>query len=223
MYLSMIRLRRDVPPRDMATMTKGDGYQIHKLIWNLFADHPDRQRDFIYRHELVNGWPTFYAVSRREPQDASGMWEITPKEYHLKLQVGQRLGFTLCANPIRSRRDESGRQHRHDVIMEAKLELKKKGENIILPDIIQEYGGRWLLERATSRGFSLSPEGIRVDGYRQRRLFKGKANQPITFSTLEFNGTLTVTAPDVFVEKGLFEGIGAAKGFGCGLMLVKRI
>lgn len=223
MYFSMIRLRRDISPRDMAAMTKGDGYQVHKLIWNLFADHPDRQRDFIYRHEPVNGWPTFYTVSRREPQDASGMWEVMPKEYCPKLQADQRLGFTLCANPIRSKRDEDGRQHRHDVIMEAKLAQKRLGDITNLPDIVQEHGSRWLLERAASHGFKVSPEGIRVDGYQQHRLFKGKGNQPITFSTLDFNGNLIVTEPDVFVEKCLFDGVGPAKGFGCGLMLVRRV
>ena len=223
MYFSMIRLRRDITPRDMAAMTKGDGYQIHKLVWNLFADHPDRKRDFIYRHEPINGWPTFYTVSQREPQDVSGMWEITPKEYLPKLRAGQRLGFTLCANPIRSKRDENKRQHRHDVIMEAKLEIKKRGENINMPDIVQEQGVHWLLDRAASHGFSVSPEGIRADGYRQHRIFKGKGNQQITFSTVDFNGILTISDPAVFVEKCMFEGIGPAKGFGCGLMLVRRV
>jgi CRISPR system Cascade subunit CasE len=219
----MIRLRRDISPRGMAAMTKGDGYQVHKLIWNLFADHPDRQRDFIYRHEPVNNWPTFYTVSRREPQDVSGMWEVIPKEYCPKLLAGQRLAFTLCVNPIRSKRDANGRQNRHDVIMEAKRELKAQGNAIDLPAIIQEHGGRWLRERAGSHGFSVSPEGIRVDGYRQHKLFKGRNKQPITFSTVEMNGVLSINEPDIFLEKSLYNGIGPAKGFGCGLMLVKRI
>lgn len=223
MYFSMIQLRRDISPCDMAAMTKGDGYQIHKLVWNLFADHPERKRDFIYRHEPVNGWPTFYTVSQRVPYDASGMWEVSPKEYHPNLQAGQRLGFTLCANPVRSKRDENKRQHRHDVIMEAKLEMKKRSDKINIPDIVQEHGARWLLDRAASHGFSVSPEGVRVDGYQQHRLSKGKSKQPVTFSTIDFNGTLTITEPDVFVEKCLFDGIGPAKGFGCGLMLVRRV
>jgi len=223
MYFSMIRLRRDISPRDVAVITKGDGYQVHKLIWNLFADHPDRRRDFIYRHELVNSWPTFYTISQRVPLDASGKWEVTTKDYHPKLEDGQRLGFTLCANPIRSKRDENGRQHRHDVVMEAKLEQKRLGENIHLQDIVQEHGARWLAERAVSHGFSLTPAGIRVDGYRQHRLFRGKDKQPITFSTLEFNGILTTTDPAIFIEKCLFNGIGRAKGFGCGMMMVRRV
>ena len=223
MYFSMIRLRRGVSPRDITDLTRINGYQAHQLVWNLFADRPDRQRDFIYRHEAVNGLPTFYAVSKRVPIDTAGMWEIMPKEYTPQLRVGQRLGFNLCVNPIRSRRDENRRQQRHDIVMEEKLKFKKEGKSFDLPEIVQDIGLRWLEERSASHGFSILAEGNRVDGYRQHKLFKGKGNKPITFSTLDFNGILTVTEPDVFVEKCLFEGIGPAKGFGCGLMLVRRV
>lgn len=223
MYLSMIQLRRDISPRGMSPMTKGDGYQVHRLVWNLFGDRSDRQRDFIYRHEPVNGWPAFYTVSQREPQDDSGMWEVLSKVYCPKLLAGQRLTFTLCINPIRSKRDANGRQNRHDVVMDAKRELKGRGKKIDLSTIVQEHGGRWLLERSGPHGFSVSPKEIRVDGYRQHRLSKNKNKHPITFSTVEMNGVLTVNDPDIFVEKCLYNGIGPAKGFGCGLMLVKRM
>lgn len=223
MYFSMIRLRRGVSPRDITNLTRMNGYQAHQLVWNLFADHPDRQRDFIYRHEAVSGWPTFYTVSKREPVDTAGMWEVMPKEYNPQIRTGQQLGFTSCVNPIRSRRDENGRQQRHDVVMEEKLNFKREGKSFDLQNLVQQTGLRWLEERAASHGFSISAEGIRVDGYQQHKLFKGKGNKPITFSTLDFNGILTVTEPDVFVEKCLFEGIGPTKGFGCGLMLVRRV
>ena len=223
MYFSMIRLRRGLSARDITDLTKMNGYQTHQLVWDLFADHPDRQRDFIYRHEAVNGWPTFYTVSKREPLDTVGIWEIIPKEYNPQLKAGQRLGFTLSTNPIRSRRDENGKQQRHDVVMEEKLKLKKEGKSFDLSDIIQGIGLRWLEERSAFHGFEISAQGVRVDGYQQHKLYKGKGNKLITFSTLDFNGILTVTEPDIFVQKCLFDGIGPAKGFGCGLMLVRRV
>jgi len=222
MYFSLIRLRRDIQPRDLAVMTKGDGYQIHKLVWNLFANQPDQPRDFLYRHESVSGWPTFYTVSEREPQDPSGMWDVVPKEYRPKLERGQRLGFTLCANPIRSRRDVDGRQHRHDVIMDAKRVQKERGESIVLPDIVQEHGSCWLVDRAEANGFIVQQEHLRVDSYSQHKFFKGKRHQPISFSTVDINGILTVADPELFA-KCLFTGIGPAKGFGCGLLLVRRV
>ena len=223
MYISMIRLRRGISPRDITDLTSMNGYQAHQLVWNLFADHPDRQRDFIYRHEEANGLPTFYMVSKRMPVDTSGMWEILPKEYNPQLKSGQRLGFTLCANPIRSRRNENGKQQRHDVVMEEKLKFKNDGKSFDLADVVQKNGLRWLEERAASYGFSISANEVRADGYRQHKLFKVKGNKTIAFSSLDFNGILTVKEPDVFIEKSLFEGIGPAKAFGCGLMMVRRI
>jgi len=223
MFFTMIRLGRNTSPRDVALLSKGGGYQAHQLVWNLFADSPDRRRDFLYRHETVNGWPTFYTVSEREPQDAKGLWEIQSKPYTPKLVAGQQLAFTLRVNPIRSKRDENGRQHRHDVIMESKTLLKSQRERIDEADIIQEQGERWLIERCNRLGFHTLSGNFRVDGYQQHKLFKGKGNQAITFSTLDFAGILTVDEPDTFVNKCLFTGIGPAKGFGCGLMLVRRI
>jgi CRISPR system Cascade subunit CasE len=151
------------------------------------------------------------------------LWDIRTKEYKPQLRPEQRLGFTLSANPIRSRRDENGRQHRHDVVMEAKLNFTKEGKRFDLSEIVQEHGFRWLEERAGSHGFRVLPNDVRVDGYQQRKLFKRKGNNPISFSTMDFNGILAVTEPVVFIEKCLFSGIGSAKGFGCGLMLVRKI
>lgn len=151
------------------------------------------------------------------------MWEILTKECKPQLRLDQRLGFMLCANPIRSRRDENGKQQRHDVVMEERLKFKKEGNICDLPIIVQENGFRWLEERAVSYGFRILSNNVRVDGYQQRKFFKKKGNNLITFSTLDFNGLLAVTEPDVFIEKCLFQGIGPAKGFGCGLMLVRRV
>jgi CRISPR system Cascade subunit CasE len=39
---------------------------------------------------------------------------------------------------------------------------------------------------------------------------------------VDFEGTIEITDPGIFVE-ALFTGIGPAKAFGCGLMLVRRV
>jgi len=57
-----------------------------------------------------------------------------------------------------------------------------------------------------------------VDGYAQHR---GKRGQ-ISISTVDFAGQLTVTDP-VALKQALFDGIGHAKAFGCGLLLVRRV
>lgn len=223
MYFSMITLQKGLSPLDITALTHSNGYQAHQLVWQLFADHAERKRDFIYRYEASNGTPIFYTVSERYPAGDSKIWNIHTKEYKPKLRSGQLLGFTVCVNPIRAKREDDGKQKRHDVIMEEKLKLKKAGTDCDMPDIVQNHGLQWLEERASSHGFSVTSDNVRVDGYRQHKFFKRKGNGPISLSTIDINGILTVTEPGAFIDKCLFKGIGPAKGFGCGLMLVKRV
>jgi CRISPR system Cascade subunit CasE len=116
---------------------------------------------------------------------------------------------------------------RHDVVMEAKSRINyknlptEKRPHVAL--LVQDAGIEWIVAKEKAYGFSTVAPVTIVDGYIQHRLFKKKGDKPVTFSSLEFDGILTVTEPEVFVEKCLFTGIGPAKGFGCGLMLVRRM
>ena len=86
MFFSIIRLRQNVSPKDIVGLGTSYGYQLHKLIWNLFSDGSDRSRDFLYRYEAVYGWPTFYTVSKREPNDPSNLWNKTLKVFRFFFQ-----------------------------------------------------------------------------------------------------------------------------------------
>jgi CRISPR system Cascade subunit CasE len=231
MYFSLIRLRRDVSPKDIVSLGQGDGYQLHKLVWDMFSDGPDRTRDFLYRYESVKDWPTFYTVSARKPEDSSGLWEVLPKTYTPNLAKGANLSFSLRVNPIRSKRDENDHQHRHDVVMEAKNQV---GFKDLLQDkrphvatLVQETGLIWLKSREDKYGFFVKDNKdnptVRADSYRQHKMFKGNRARPITFSSLDFNGVLNVTDPEKFINECLYKGIGPAKAFGCGLMMVRRV
>lgn len=231
MNFSVIRLRRDVSVNDIVNLTRNNVYQLHQLIWNVFSDNPDRDRDFLYRYESVRDRPTFYTVSARAPNDPSGLWNIQSKQYSPRVSRGERLAFSLRVNPIRSKRDENDKQHRHDVVMEAKVRLGFKDlpydKRPRMADLVQEAGVSWLKSRQNDLGFVIKDDGqepaVRVDGYVQHILFKAGGTKPIKFSTLELNGILTVIDPETFVSKSLYEGIGPAKGFGCGLMMIRRI
>jgi len=223
MFFSKISLQKGLSPRDIVNLTNQNGYQSHQLVWKMFADNPDRKRDFIYRYETVKGLPTFYTVSQRKPDGDVHMWDIRAKNYKPKLVVGQRLEFKLRANPIRTRHDANGKHKRHDVVMEEKLRLKRDQKDFDLSAIVHEEGIKWLDERAKSNGFEIVLTGVRADGYQQHKIFKSTGKSAITLSTVDFSGLLTITDPVIFTEKCLFEGVGPAKGFGCGLMLVKRV
>ena len=74
--------------------------------------------------------------------------------------------------------------------------------------------------RVEQRGAKL--ETLRAEGYIQHQNHKKVQSKPIRYSTLDLAGTLTVIDPEMFLRT-LYQGIGPAKAFGCGLMLVRRI
>lgn len=211
---------------DKSFNNMASNYKIHRLIWSLFSKGSDDERSFLYRQESDGILPTFYIVSESEPEEESGLWDLNVKSYDPVLQSRQDLSFSLRANPIVSKRDEKGKQHRHDVVMDEKDHMKKvNSDNDNHPpvaEIVQKKGVEWLQKKAAKCGFSINEEQVRADGYRNHHFYKPNGKHNISFNTIDFTGILTVTDPELF-KQTLFEGIGPAKGFGCGLLLVRPI
>ena len=76
----------------------------------------------------------------------------------------------------------------------------------------------WLKRQAARHGFDFSEDLLSVDAYTRHRGKKGD----IKFSTVDFSGELLVTDAAALTA-ALAHGIGRAKAFGCGLLLVQRV
>ena len=63
-------------------------------------------------------------------------------------------------------------------------------------------------------------EPLQIDAYIQHRI-KGKQAGAV-FSSIDISGNLTVDDPELFLNN-LYQGIGRAKAFGCGMMMIRRI
>jgi len=61
---------------------------------------------------------------------------------------------------------------------------------------------------------------FQAEGYQWHAL--PRKGRDAGFSSIDFEGEIEVTDTNLFT-KSLFDGIGPAKGFGCGLMLVRRV
>ena len=226
LYLSRARLRRDAPLKALAPLlldTAGSGGPAgqpgHHLVWSLFADGANRRRDFLWR-EMQTG--VFLILSARHPADPHGLFEIAePKVFRPMLAAGDLLGFSLRANPVVRRRDSSRRRStKHDVVMDA-LRAHPAGERAERRlDMVREQGLVWLERQAGKAGFAIRPTGVQIDGYEQWRVVR-RGSAAMSFSTLDFTGLLTVNDPDTFLS-ALAQGFGAAKAYGCGLMLIRR-
>lgn len=84
----------------------------------------------------------------------------------------------------------------------------------------------WLCEKSKRLGFAIVREKqkgrlkFQGEGYQWHAL--PKKGKDAGFSSVDFEGELEVLDTELF-SKALFAGIGPAKGFGCGLMLVRRV
>lgn len=222
MIFSRVRLRAGREAVRLVERGKlANTYDYHRLIWSLFSRGPNHRRDFLYRHNEQSARPEFYTVSVSTPSGENDLWSIESKEYGPRLKDGMRLTFTVTVNPVVTHTDESGKQKRHDVVMHArrnKEEFQKIGNN--RGYVAQLEGVQWLTKRKEKYGFEPEEGSIVADGYRQVRFRKGNTDRNICISMLDIKGVLTVSDVDLFT-RALYDGIGPAKGFGCGLMLVK--
>lgn len=223
-YFSRVTLNtRHANSQQLAQAFCTNNYKDHQHLWNLFDKDPDANRDFIFRNERGK---CYYVVSQREPQNKMDYWDVETKNYSPNIHTGQTLAFTLRANPVITRQGNNGKSFRHDVVMDAKQQMKYKSMPISdcppLSGIVHEVGIKWLQTRAKKHGFKIDKNTVHVNGYESHTAYKKKSRQPIKYSTMDFNGLLSVVDTDEFT-KTLITGIGPAKVFGCGLLLVRRI
>ncbi len=195
----------------------GQAEMDHALIWTLFPGD-GAARDFIFRREGPRGrdWEASYlVVSARSPLE-NELLSVVCKPFAPQLAVGERLRFDLRANPVVSRRKE-GKLQRHDVLMDVKKHAAGEDD---LKEQIDAAAVDWLLKRGRHWGLAIQPETVRLDGYAQQTLpAKGRT---AGFSILDYSGLATVTDA-VKLRRALTEGVGHAKSYGCGLLLVRRL
>lgn len=225
MFFSRVQLDGErTSAAQLSRLVKGDQYLPHQLLWGLFSsgegEDRDKTRPFLFRAMDDGAWPTFYLLSSAEPEDRNGYFRVSSKPFNPKLQTGMRLRFDLRANPVKRSRTGEGRQQRHDLVMDMKQNQNQGGEANDLSTLEFEAGYQWLSKRAADHGFSLSREHFAADSYRQHRIPRPGKRLPIRFSSLDLRGVLKVTDAERF-QNALADGIGPAKSFGCGLLLIR--
>lgn len=215
--------------RDAAHDWMRGAYEAHQWLWRFLPAPAGTPRSFLFRRRDTDGLPRFYVVSDRVPVAPTAYWQVSTKPYAPELNAGDRLGFDLRANPVVSTRSAAGKAARHDVVMQEKTRLlKERGlvrwadwttpDRPALQDLVRRSAGTWLQQRSATLGVRVDDDTLRVEGYEQHR---GKAGG-LRFSTVDFSGMLEVRDPEA-LRRALFGGIGHAKAFGCGLLLIRPI
>lgn len=197
-------------------------------------------------------FPLYFVLSPVEPQKNNALFEVNTKVFAPKLEAGDVLAFKLRANPTVSRMQKGVKNsRRHDVVMDAQKqflmaackarELPVQGKKSALKALLfnhpdfnttalcqhfdktlkqqgEQAAHHWLESRAKPNGFTLG--SVQVTGYRWHALPEKGRNAG--FSTMDYEGVLTVTNPEQFVASVLYKGLGPSKAFGCGLVMIRR-
>lgn len=221
LVMARARLRRDVPAAAFAALlVPADADQrvgaSHRLLWSLYADAPDRPRDFLWRQTRGG---EFLMLGSRAPVDTHGLFDLDHKPFAPELVPGDQLGFSLRANATVSRPTARGQRGvRHDVVMD--LLCRTPGPRAAARyEVTQAAGRDWLARQGEAHGFAL--RDVRVDGY-DRVTMPRATGKPAVFGVLDLSGVLEVTDPNRFLAK-LGRGFGRSLAFGCGLMLIRRV
>lgn len=217
MYFSRAKLNRDALRSHQFADVLNEGYGAHKLAWRLFSDQNDRERDFVYRWKREAGEPVLYAVSARKPAEHEA-FDIQTKAYEPIIQKGDWFEFAVVVNSVVKKRNEQGRQKRHDVVLEA----KRDNDSLTTDEAALLAGKTWLDAQGARHGFRVESTGFRVNEHTTRRFKKSRGSDEISLSTLDLEGLLECTDVDAF-RHALFYGIGPAKGYGCGLLMIRRV
>ncbi|CAM6288038.1 type I-E CRISPR-associated protein Cas6/Cse3/CasE [Citrobacter sedlakii] len=211
MYLSRITLSTgQLSPSQLLHMVERGEYIMHQWLWALFPDEQERQ--FLYRREEVQGAFRFFVLSVNPPA-SSELFHTECRTFFPDLHTAQRLRFTLRANPTICKAGK-----RHDLLMDAKRQMKADPDTQDIWLHQQQVALAWLARQGEHNGFSL--QGASVDAYRQQQVIRGKSRQAIQFSSVDYSGTLEINDPGLFLQR-LIQGYGKSRAFGCGLMLIK--
>ena len=196
-------------------------YQIHRCLWRLFPGaapesrhgNTEQRAGFLFRMETYQtGRPARFLVqSRQRPTSVSSIQTLGCREFNPQPQLAQRLAFVLTANPIKTIIDTQA---------EAKPDKRPNKQNQLkcrVPLVHEDQQREWLIRQL---GAAAIVESVTILPHSPLYFRKGGYGGKIVTTT--FEGVLQITAPDNLLE-ALENGIGPAKSFGCGLLLVRRL
>lgn len=186
-----------------------DGYAWHQVAWQAFPGLNDQPRPFLSRLDSAPDGYTLLLLSkacRPERPDwcPEECWAV--KFIARSFLQHRYYRFDVRANPTRK-----------VVKLDANGQRTKNGRRKPLTRLDEQTD--WLQRKATESGFAIveAPE----IGFCQDQVFRKRSEHGV-HTGVRFRGALEVTDPAQF-EETFYKGMGSAKGFGFGMLLLQSI
>ena len=175
----------------------GDPYKLHQWIWEALPEDPDAERDFLFRSDVKGGVLRILLLSERVPERRGNIeWKTTEISDTFLGHGAYR--FQLRANPTFRRSSD----HKRLAIFD---ELKIRD---------------WFVRKLEDAGCAVSD--LETTAPRKLMFRKGGGTCPGTVYSVDASGTLVVR-DEAALRAAFDSGIGPAKGFGFGLLLLQPI
>ena len=174
-----------------------DPYKLHQWIWAAMPKDSGAKRDFLFRADISRGILRILLLSERVPStSAEATWKTTEVSPTF-LGHGTYL-FQLRANPTFRRVSD---RRRLAIFNDAKLR-------------------DWFTRKFEAAGCEVLD--LELSAPRKRQFRKSGGTRPGTLCTVDSSGSIVVKDEAAF--RAAFDaGIGPAKGFGFGLLLLQPI
>ncbi len=222
MHMSCVKLKTKTPGSTgalasfLADNAEAVG-QSHHLIWSLFGERQG-DRNFLYHMSAKSPSKDVYLYSDTPVQDSHDLWDVQTRHFALadNLQVGDRLIWDIRVNATRRK---AGHANRIDIVLEG----KRCDDGRDWLDVAQDVVTPWLSAKLSVIGLEAPQDAMEVIAY-DRLKFAHDARRggaPVTVAATDVRGIGTVTDPEL-LKAGLLKGIGAARSYGCGMLLVRR-
>ena len=196
---------------------KNLNYEIHQLVENLQPNMTANDR-ILWRFEELKDRMPFVLVQTNFLPNIERMKshlnynkflkdEILFKSLNLNSIKGEKFFFKLRANPTKTKNKK-----RIPIGIPSKEKLFETQNNEI---------STWLKNKETLHGFSILNYDFYNENIIEMNISKNKELSAV-FNSILFSGTLMVHDPEKF-KKTIENGIGSAKGFGFGLLSIKKL
>lgn len=174
-----------------------DSYAWHQALWKAFPGKDGQTRDFLFRIDAEHPDFRVLLLSREEPVAPTwGRWQTKPVANTFLEHETYR--FQLKANPTMRRSAD------------------KRRLGIYAEDRLRE----WMARKAEQNGFAVAAETLLVGAPIEEAFVREKRRGK--HLAVDFRGVLRVADRAAF-KQAFHAGIGSAKSFGFGLLMLEPI
>lgn len=175
-----------------------------RVLWRV-----DREAEKVFLYAVSPAQPDLTTLVEQAGWPTLSTWETRAYDGLLgRVAEGQRWAFRLTANPVYSLPPAPG---------------EKRGKR--LAHVTAEQQLSWLSRQAERFGFRIGLTGRieeEVVVSRRKTVTFARKSATVTLAQATFDGVLEIVDRDLFVG-ALTQGIGPAKGYGCGLLTLAPV